>query len=693
MSCDPGGWRTTAPDEPGLSPYIDWWREKNPDATRAAEFGSLIMAERSSRGASVASGDLAPQWLQVPAMRTQVIERHGDLPKFFDESINTDYPIAQITPEGWLPPADLLPAVAQDTVIVGVIDTDIALGNARFRDANGHSRILAAWQMNAVFAGQVYLPFGQELYLDGIEKRLATHSGGSLTGPLDEPGFNTAAGLLDIQRGIGQRGLAGRFAHGTHVLDLAAGCAPQDCSEFARRAKVIAVNLPDRRVFGLSGEFLDFFMLLALQRIVALSDAIWRRNNSKAPADAMPGYPMIVNLSFGRQAGAKDDRVDLFARAMRELQESRKTGSMPKASPLDVVMPAGNDNLARVHAEYRLDPGADATIAWLVQPGDQSDNFAEVWAYGTLKEAVPTVLGIALAPPGEPPGAPEPAKPGTHKDVGPAARIYCRDVRAMAGGKAVDLEGFLLCTSATERPDNPECVAPAGAWSVTLKNWGNTALMVRLTVQTDQSVLTGSATSRRSRFDDPAYRRYGPDGAEADTFRFAAGAWQALDEAQGTRRHGTLNASSAHAMAACVGGYRASDGMPAPYSATGIGRETGGRGAPTASLPTDEGPAHPGILASGAATGSVVAMRGTSFAAAQATRFVAARHIEDTAAGKPPDSAKSCLRKWAARHEAQQPFAVPHEADLKAAQPTVAKLGRGRIRPELDRPMPRKGHT
>ena len=78
--------------------------------------------------------------------------------------------------------------------------------------------------------------------------------------------------------------------------------------------------------------------------------------------------------------------------------------------------------------------------------------------------------------------------------------------------------------------------------------------------------------------------------------------------------------------------YRNSDGKPASYSATGIGKKTGegNSAAPTAAFPTDDGAAHFGILSAGAANGSVVAMQGTSFASAQATRFIAMGYMQDS---------------------------------------------------------------
>ena len=57
-----------------------------------------------------------------------------------------------------------LPTLPDDTVIVGVIDTGVALGHRAFRFSEGASRVIASWQQTARFEhqGQRYLPFGEE---------------------------------------------------------------------------------------------------------------------------------------------------------------------------------------------------------------------------------------------------------------------------------------------------------------------------------------------------------------------------------------------------------------------------------------------------------------------------------------------------------------------------------------------------
>jgi len=202
---------------------------------------------------------------------------------------------------------------------------------------------------------------------------------------------------------------------------------------------------------------------------------------------------------------------------------------------------------------------------------------------------------------------------------------------------------YIVCIAPTLRQWIDGSVAPAGTWKIKVRNNHNEQVLCVLSVQTDQSLLPNRPVNLKSYFDDPKYRKYDDAGRPIDSYSYSK--WpNACPEntdvgyGENVRRHGTMNASASHNAVARVGGYRSSDGKPAPYSATGRGGAngsddgvkvrplanyvTGHSGAPTVSLPTDDGPAHFGILAAGAANGSVSAMRGTSFGSSQATRCV-----------------------------------------------------------------------
>ena len=549
-----------------------------------------------------------------------------------------------LTPDLALPD-DLAP----DTVIVGVVDVDIPLGHRRLSDSDGRSRILAAWQMIAPpLPRQPYLPFGRELYRGGIDA-LRRRFG------RDEAGFNTACGTLDLRHEKAPRGLAGRASHGAHVLDLAAGADPDDpaLATYRRRVKVIAVNIPSAAIFGAEGTYLDDFALLALQRIVTLSDEMFRRSAPRwsAPqrAAAGRGFPVVINLSFGKQAGSRA-ATEEFARVLGEMAEARKAAGL---APVDIVMPTGNDNQQRCFAVIDLTDDTPQTLTLRVQPEDQSANFAETWAdLPAGSAALP--LDIAVAPPGSGRAAPVwlSLAPGEYRSLegpdGLMARVYCSVHDTRPGAMVRRQVKLTLCLPPTRRQGVPGPVTPAGAWRLHLRRAGGQPVTCRLSVQTDQPGTTASPRNRRAYFDMPGYLQRDGTGRLAGACLYDAVSMTETEDpvsglpdhlAQPVRRHGTLNASASHEAVIVVAGYRLGDGQPAVYSGTGGGvyapaPQGMNRTAPDAACPTETAPSLFGILAAGSADGSAVAMRGTSFAAPQAVRAIVSAHCAETAPGR-----------------------------------------------------------
>ena len=609
-------------------------------------------------------------------------DRHIPIPKF---ALNPDFAQYIDRNKNWLPEMDELPDDIDDnTIIVGVIDVGIPLGHNRFRAKDGSSRILSAWQHLGEWGGddglkQPFLPFGRELYKKDIDALLAKHSNGDLNGDLDEESFNVATGVLDKKHLFGSRDAAKRFSHGAHVLDAAAGCDPEIDDDFQKRVKIIAVNIPNSETFGASGQHLDEFMVYAIQRISDVADAIWKRNhpewnpnnNSKKPI----GYPLVINISFGKQAGSKNI-LDPFPATLKKFRDCRLGQCL---FPVNIVMPAGNDNQLRCNAFLEPDSNKSLSLDWRILPEDQSSNYVEIWSTFTVNEEELEILGsghfpieIALIPPGfdeddqgfnTSPGVINSFQSLECDQVSACANVYF-EIVPIPGKKNIARLKYTLCVAPTLRRSGKGPTAPSGIWKIKIHNNWHEQLQCVLSVQTDQAILPERSVNLRSYFDDPNYRLYDEDGIEVESYsydRMATTKPVNLDLKSNTnkpspvKRHGTMNASASHKHVARVGGYRVSDGKPAPYSATGRGRapvldantdmvdpkddgttvvpkyrDDDHSRAPTACLPTDDGPAHFGILAAGAANGSVIAAQGTSFASAQATRCVAETLLTDS---------------------------------------------------------------
>ncbi|MFC6589416.1 hypothetical protein ACFQDZ_21130 [Sulfitobacter pacificus] len=275
-------------------------------------------------------------------------------------------------------------SLADETVIVGVIDLGIGLGHRRTMMSDTNTRILAAWQQSADRTeieeasgddAQRYLPFGRELYAPKIDELICGHK--DKDGNFDEESFNRACATEDYRALFGQRELGTRSSHGMHTLDLAAGLDLDNKEPALLGAvRLMVTNFPDRALVGHSAAFLEYFAVFAIWRMIRLADAIWDRNNPKAckDPDRVKGYRMVINLSFGKQASARDG-TDLIALAMEKINDFRS--DRPEVV---LSIPAGNENLEQGNSKFLLSGGAEETIDWRIPPDDQSANFVEVWA-------------------------------------------------------------------------------------------------------------------------------------------------------------------------------------------------------------------------------------------------------------------------------------------------------------------------
>ncbi len=616
------------------------------------------------------------------------------------------------------------PICNEKTIIAGVIDVGIPLGHNRWRFKNGKTRLLYAWQMMApwVLKSQKHLPFGAEFSESDINELLKKHSDEHYNGWLNEQDFNVDTGLVSFAHRQAQRGAAGHASHGAHVLDIVAGMDPLEDEDFQKHVRIIAINAPSAAVFKAAGTHLDAYMFYAIQRIADIADEVWRKNNPNLAAEqkdnpkAVKGYPIVINMSFGKQAGSKDALDEFPAKLARFVKQRERKGW----SKVRFVMPVGNDNQSRCNAMLEPEKRATKKLNWRILPQDHSANYVEIW--GADAENVP--ISISLKSPQSDVqflDSPNPNCDHQYRDLVQddvlVARVYLSRISLQpeTGAKDTEQKGdpdrkfrYVLCVAPTywahlpekqeELDPDPACdkidpnaTAPSGLWEIAVKNLSDERLQCVLSVQTDQALSPTDGVNLRSYFDDAGYEIFGADGAPLESYSYPIGGDGKVENVDirattPVRRHGTMNASAAHSVVARVGGYRVSDGRPAPYSATGRGRAKGeddgtilgsdlsnGRaGAPTASFPTDDSPAHSGILAAGASNGSVVAMRGTSFSSAQGARAL----IKLLLKGQASKTGKQMLYLAAQGAENKRKYPINYDMGL------IDVLGGGRI----DRP-------
>lgn len=680
-------WEAKEPKDPDLGPYVHWWdskeREFLPPDIQEKMLSSLI-GFRGAEPGSVEGNALAAAFY-----------KNGETLPLSSDVAN---PIPMEKRPGWESHliADRLPDnVPEDTVITGILDTGIALSHMTTNIAAGETRVISSWQQGAEMEwvrsdeggdadqpkvpADDWLPCGREVFSGDINRALIKH--GNSQGIVDEIAFNRDLKLSAPEKLTGNRDLEMAAAHGTHTLSLAAGIDPADMGvEELRRQRIIAVNLPAQYHHGSAGNFLAYFAVYGVDRILHVADALWEKN-TKEPQNAsiVRGYPIVINFSYGMTGGSKDG-YHMFERALALVIDRRKKLAETRgqtASPVRIMMPVGNENLAQGAASIVL--GAKGTtlgkyesikalqhinLPWRIKPADKTANFLEVWSEEKPEHVFKELLKNAqffVTPPGRERLKLATLENGEYQDLADYGRVYCQFFRIDRRGDAQVMKAqddsevscrlaLLICVAPTADRELDAPCAPAGAWIVEVAYDGREPVDFTFYIQTDQSAVVTSETGLRSYFDHPNYRTHlieHPNGSDsesgelADTFSFDEveaptdnDDWYRFGPVQRRGSHNALSSLSRPEMIA-VGSFDDATGYPTHYSATTdgnpqldydevVGRERNrGREVLTVCYPGENAPSLFGLIGAGARDGSVTSARGTSMSTALATREAA----------------------------------------------------------------------
>lgn len=520
-----------------FGPYVHWWEQKErpffpdrpevaPDRPKdALQTIRLRSRERLNSKSAPSLRDTFYNSGQAVPLPAEFANPSGD---------HDAWTYAQIA--GRLPHKD---DITDDTVITGILDTGIALNQMMSNIAPQRTRVIASWQQGAPFrpvddkqSVESWLPCGREVFADEINNALSTF--GNDEGVVDEDAFNRHLSLSTPNYLYGNRDLEMAFAHGTHTLNLAGGLdAWASEAEERQRHRIIAVNLPAQYSHGSGGNFLAYFAVYGVERILFLADALWEKRKLDPKKTGMVGFPVVINFSYGMVAGPKDGH-GTFEAELRRIIENRKEAHWEKykvaASPVRVFMPAGNDNLERGAATSLL--GAeDAThyldhytrkqeidLPWQIKPSDSTANFLEIWTEALPKSVLEDVfterrrgdLKISVTPPGATAKELGSLTDNTYQDLGDYARVYCRHVRSPQpnGTEEEERLGLLVCVAPTVTDSDGAPVAPAGMWNVRVDYSGDIAIEFEFYIQSDQSAVVTSKTGLRSYFDHANYRTH-----------------------------------------------------------------------------------------------------------------------------------------------------------------------------------------
>ena len=533
---------------------------------------------------------------------------------------------------------------AAPKVIVAIIDLGIPFAHARFRHAAGTgfeagTRIDYCWAQSApAEAGSdPQVLFGREFTRPGIDAMVSGLGG-------DEDAVYRLAGLLG-QPDAPPQPLDRRMSHGSHTLDLLAGGWDPAT---AAGARIIAVDLPASSTWETSGFGKDMFLLSALHYIF---DRAARIRDAYGCAD----LPLVINLSYG-YSGGPHDGSGLIEDAMAELVTARNA-----VAPTALVMPSGNLFQDRLFAQITdghfqvTGPGVRAAMLhWFAPPCDRTSSYLEIWyPQGTDPADVRIVLtppgGVALsafAPAAGSDGFAANLEIGgrivgqftidRHRRLSPRSRVRATVILAPTEPPA-----DISLLAQARKPHGP---APAGLWEVRFEMPAGQLLPplrladgstraspgIECRIQCDTSYGQGNTGAKQGYFVDPHNPMHDETGKLA-----------AMDWTHGqvrVRRFGSLNGMSTAASTLVVGGHVIASGKAAVYSGAGaaLADHSGsfGRGVDV-SAPCDRSAFAPGMVAAGTRSGVTVAAQGTSTAAPQIARALAAALMTERATDVP----------------------------------------------------------
>ncbi|MFM0015071.1 S8 family serine peptidase [Paraburkholderia sediminicola] len=525
---------------------------------------------------------------------------------------------------------------APHAVFMGVMDDGLAFAHERFRSVADIplTRIEYFWNQDDAAAAPLDVHYGHELtraQINGLLKQCVSN------GLLDEDAVYRLNGYVGARK---------RWAHGTEVMDLACGMRPNKIEAAALtleeertgtvqppRILCVQFRTAGRTIRDTSGLWFAVHALDAIRYLLRRADDL---------ADGA-GYSVVLNLSYGYMAGPHDGS-SIIESAMDELIGLHRD--------LSIVVPAGNSNMLRCHADLLVKKGTSGAITWRVLPDCATPGFLEIWL---PKDVDASSLTVQITPPA---GDKSPAFPVENLYTWqPGRNVLCTAVylnRVATGDRKMILIALAPTTMNQPRRDP----APAGNWTVTLMNGSSDDLEIHAWVQRNETAYGYPLRGRQSRFEDLAYKRFVFGAHVRDFDEGNASTW--------IKRGGTLSSIATGEHTVVVGAYRRTDGRAATYSSTGPSLLATKRSGPDAAAVSEDSVACAGVLGASTRSGCLVALSGTSAAAPQVARLLARQRIIEYANGLQPNtftpqlSARAWIEDEADSLDPEPANLVPH---------------------------------
>jgi len=403
------------------------------------------------------------------------------------------------------------------------------------------------------------------------------------------------------------------LSHGAQVMGHAAGrTRPIDgrppFPPLTGRTDIAFVQLPAQALDDPSGIWLESYGLAGLHAIRHYG----RKMFSK------PAAKIIANLSYGPQTGAHDGSSVVEIAIAEMYRRARDHGYIFR-----VILPSGNSHLLRAHAQIDLKglTTSGRSIDWYVAADSQVVSLLEIWfpsgvGFDDVDVQVDSPAGDSARASDPPPPPAAVVRVSTVEGPAPANRLQCIIGTAPTARS---------CTASAPDPD-AFALAPPGRWRVTVmaRPGANPkvldgvahAYLARSDPNLGRPQLGRSGYLESPNYDDPCGT---PPSEHLDPFPLAGPAEVVA--------RGSINGIATGPESMVAAGFRLSDGRPAPYSSGGPSTGDSAKGdhiTPDWAYPTEESRVRSGLLGLGNRSRVALRLSGTSTAAPQMARELAA---------------------------------------------------------------------
>ncbi|WP_217429892.1 S8 family serine peptidase [Rugamonas rubra] len=344
------------------------------EALSEVKVGVTLGAETGEGGVCIVTG-------RIPIKRIEAV-RHQP----FVQSLKASQPVRAAlaaTTRAMKVAPGLLPAGTSPEggkgVVVGIVDFGCDFAHDNFRRNDGSTRIEAIWDQAGELSGAGDVQYGR------------LHTQADIDAALRTPDPYAALGY-GSHLNVG----AHEGAHGTHVMDIAAGnglgsgtpgCAPQ--------AAIIFVEVSASDIAWSGPTAVDQSFGDSVQMLEAVSFIFAQAGDR----------PCVVNLSLGTNGGPHDGTT-LVEQGLDRLIRAKPNRA--------VVIAAANSQADHIHTEGTIPKGGSIDVRWKTENSPAGQEM-EVWMAGTTRVAVEVI-----APDGSSLGV---AEPGSNMPIGTAQDI------------------------------------------------------------------------------------------------------------------------------------------------------------------------------------------------------------------------------------------------------------------------------